>query len=109
MSIKSFWDIEDTFFGAILGAFIGTLIDKLPFTHVILLVLFMVLFPMALRKANSISKHAFTLSVICSILWMCIYVYELNVSMVASLDKGMILLIIFIGWLASITMRSMKI
>jgi len=108
MNVKSFWDVEDAFFGAILGAFIGTLIDKIPLTHIIPFIFFIALFPIALRKAESISKYSFVLAIIFSIIWMSIYVYELGEVKVATYSKGMILLIIFIGWLSSITMRSMK-
>lgn len=108
MNIKSFWDVEDAFFGAILGAFIGTLIDKLPFAYIVVFIFFIALFPIALRKSGKISKFTFVLTIILSIIWMVVYVYELSEIDVVDLDKGMILLTIFIGWLASITMRSMK-
>jgi hypothetical protein len=63
---------------------------------------------MALRKSGSISKKAITFSIIFSIFWLFIYIYELSYSSVITLDKGLVLILIFIGWLVPITMRSMK-
>lgn len=44
MNIFSYWQVEDTIFGAILGAFLGTFIAALPTFHIILLVFFYLLF-----------------------------------------------------------------
>lgn len=106
MRISSLWDVEDNFFGAIVGAFIGILIDKLLLEDVILIMLYIVLFPMTLRRASQMSKYAFITAIILSILWMMIYVYKLSQGNVVELEKGLMLVVIFIGWLVSISMRS---
>jgi TRAP-type C4-dicarboxylate transport system permease small subunit len=108
VNIRNFWDVEDAFFGALLGAFMGTLIDKLSLTHTILFIFFVILFPLSIRKALAISNHVFVLVIILSILWMSIYVYELSSSLITNLDKGITLLVLFIGWLISIIIRSIK-
>jgi hypothetical protein len=102
----TFWEVEDTFFGAILGAFVGTIIDILPAEYLVLIIFFIMLFPMSMRKAEQISRHALLLVMILNILWMWLFVYALNDSAIMTLDKGFILLLIFLGWLVSISARS---
>lgn len=102
----TFWEVEDTFFGAILGAFIGTFIDKLPALYVVLIIFFIVLFPMSMRKAEFISRYASILVMIVNIIWMFLFVYDLNANAIMTLDKGFILVLIFLGWLVSISARS---
>lgn len=102
----TFWEVEDTFFGAILGAFIGTFMDKLPALYVTLIIFFIILFPMSMRKAEYISKYASVLIIVFNIIWMSLFVYDLNTNSIMSLDKGLILVLIFLGWLVSISARS---
>lgn len=83
----SFWGIEDTFFGAILGAFIGIFIKDLLLGHAILIILFIVLFPLTLRKAEKIAKNALILALLINILWIVGFTYELHSSSVMELDK----------------------
>lgn len=102
----TFWEVEDTFFGAILGAFVGTIIDRLTAEYLVLIIFFIVLFPMTMRKAEQISRYASILVIIINIIWMSLFVYALNDTAIMTLDKGFILLLIFLGWLVSISARS---
>jgi hypothetical protein len=78
MKFSPKWEVEDTFFGAILGAMLGILIDRLPIHYVTVIVFFFVIFPMTLRKAESISRYALTSAIVCNVLWIALLVYDLT-------------------------------
>lgn len=99
------WEIEDTFFGAILGAFLGTFIDSLPITSILMLVCFFILFPVILRKTYIYPKYALVIANLFHVLWIILFVYDLHEKKIISLEKGAVLIIIFIGWIISKNLR----
>jgi hypothetical protein len=99
MNIFSYWQVEDTIFGAILGAFLGTFIAALPTVHIILLVFFFILFPAILKKAESLSHLALLLAGLVSLLWIILFVFDLQSQTLIAWDKGIVMIIIFLGWL----------
>ena len=92
------WEVEDTFFGAILGAFLGTFIQNLPREHIFLVILFFVLFPPVLRKAESISVSAVLIYCIGSVLWILIFASDLVGKNIITFDQGFAIVAIFSGW-----------
>jgi len=106
--LSSKWEVEDTFFGAILGAILGIFIDKLPIHYVTLIIFFFVLFPMTLRKAESISRYVVTSVIVINALWIALLVYDLNAQSIIALDKGLVFVVIFLGWLLSLSIRLYK-
>lgn len=102
---RSKWEVEDTFFGAILGAILGVFIDILPIHYITLIIFFFLLFPMALRKAESISRSIVIFVIIVTTLWISLLVYDLNVQSIIDLDKGLVFVVIFLGWLLSLSIR----
>lgn len=96
------WEIEDTFFGAFLGALLGILVDKLPLIHIVLLISFFVLLPSILRKADQYSKHVLVAANVGSIIWIILFIVELNNKDIEIFEEGGVILgIIFTGWLIS--------
>lgn len=93
------WDVEDTFFGALLGAYLGTFADSLSVINVILLILFFILFPAVLRKYSSSDiVIALNLGIV---FWIILFTFNLYKQGIIIPEKGYVLIIIFLGWLVS--------
>ena len=105
MKSSVYWEVEDTFFGAILGATLGVFIDKLPIHYITLIVFFFILFPRLLRKAETLSRYSLVAAVTVSIIWMLLLVYDLDVQRIISFEKSSVFLVIFFGWLMSLSIR----
>ncbi|MDQ2694338.1 MAG: hypothetical protein M3Z21_02975 [Pseudomonadota bacterium] len=99
------WQVEDTFFGAILGAFLGTFFGNLSILDITFVIIFFILFPAVLRKAEKLSIHALVLASFCSLLWIVLFVYDLYRQSTISVEKGIALIIIFLGWMISTNFR----
>lgn len=98
---KSAWQIEDTFFGAILGAFFGIFIEDLSVTHVILAIVFFGFFPRMLSKAEAFHKSgSFPLLIGC-IAWVVVFAYDLLGQTVINAQQSYTLILIFVGWMLS--------
>lgn len=100
------WQVEDTFFGAILGAILGTFIDKLPIQYVTIIIFYFVLFPMTLRKAEAVSRYALIIAVVFHTIWISLLVYDLDAQSIITIGNGLVFVVIFLGWLISLAIRT---
>lgn len=105
MKLSAYWEVEDTFFGAILGAILGVFVDKLPIQYTTLMVFFFILFPMLLRKAEALSRYSLVTAITISTIWMLLLVYDLNSQSIIPFEKSSVFLVIFFGWLMSLSIR----
>lgn len=105
MRSSAYWEVEDTFFGAILGATLGVMIDQLPVHYIALIVFFFILFPRLLRKAEMLSIHSLAAAITISTIWMLLFVYDLDIQNIISFEKSSVFLVIFFGWLTSLSTR----
>lgn len=99
------WGVEDTFFGAILGAVLGVFVDKIPIQYITLIIFFFILFPKVLKKSESFSKYSLGASVMLSIIWMLLLTYDLVTQGIISFEESLLFLMIFAGWLVSLFTR----
>jgi len=97
---NSAWQIEDTFFGALLGAFLGTFIDSLSLWDVILLIGFSALFPALFRKYSTVIKSSNVLSVSVG-LWIGLFAFNLYSQKILSDDKALVLVVLLVVWFIS--------
>ena len=106
MRQNSFFSIEDTFFGAILGAILGVFVERLSWEYVALLIGFFVVFPLILRRVERISRRFQTLIFLLGFGWMSVLMLDLNFqSLIPFFNNGLIFLGIFLGWLVSLFTR----
>lgn len=103
---SSSWQLEDTFFGAILGAVLGIFIDKLPIWYIAIMILYFIIFPLTLRKAEAHSKNAYTIVIIALSTWITFLVFDLHNQNIIPMSKGLVFVVIVLGWIASLTLRS---
>ena len=105
--MKEYWNIEDTFFGAIFGAFLGVVIDEISVEYVVLLIIFFILFPVVIRKAELFAKNIWFLVGLCCIAWVTLFFYELSNEQLISTDQFVVFIVVFMGWLISLASRVM--
>lgn len=102
------WEVEDTFFGAILGAFLGTFIQQVPIAHVGLLVIFFVVFPLVLRKAEKIGPKAIILACLAAIAWIVGFAFELIQQGVFHDAEAFTVGVIFSGWMLTASAKAIR-
>jgi hypothetical protein len=102
------WEVEDTFFGAILGAFLGTFIQQVPSAHVALLVLFFVVFPLVLRKAERISPKAVIFSCVAAIAWIVGFAFDLMQQGIFHDAEAFTVAVIFSGWMLTAIAKAVR-
>lgn len=102
------WEVEDTFFGAILGAFLGTFIQKVPLEYVLLLVLFFIVFPLVLRKAEAINPKAVIFSCVAGIGWLLVFSFDLIHQGVFKEAEAFTVVLIFAGWMLTAISKARK-
>jgi len=103
---SSYLNIEDVLFGAIIGAFLGTFIGELTEFYIFTLVIIFVIFPVLLKYIEGRSKYALTSSSLFGVLLFWILLRILINKGFISEQKSASFLIIFLGWVISINLRS---
>jgi hypothetical protein len=73
-----------------------------------LIVVFFILFPAIIRKAEGISLIGAILASIGTIFWLVLFVYHLHQQAVLTLENGLTLVLIVLGWAASTILRAVQ-
>lgn len=111
-SYDSFQNISETFFGAILGAWLGLTIEGLGIYHSVfisLIVAFFIILPWVLMKVERLETPYVILALIWAFSWPLLFFWQLHIENVVQFETGIGFLIIFFGWILSITSRRISI
>ena len=103
MKSSGYWNMEDAFFGAILGVVLGDLWKNLSLEYIFIIIAFFVLFPMTLRRSEKqLGKTGILAAMLVGILWVVLLIIFLDSKSIVLLEEGGLrFMVVFLGWQVS--------